>query len=77
EGVQSEPDSDSEAVDNARTAQQLMLGQVKEDAVTPHHNIQMVTGAVKVSKDVTRLEKQDQFDLTAVSKQPAIIQSDL
>ncbi|HDM8037858.1 DNA circularization N-terminal domain-containing protein [Vibrio fluvialis] len=77
EGVQSEPDSDSEAVDNARTAQQLMLGQVKEDAVTPHHNIQMVTGAVKVSKDVTRLEKQDQFDITAVSKQPAIIQSDL
>ncbi|ENQ5771684.1 DNA circularization N-terminal domain-containing protein [Vibrio fluvialis] len=77
EGVQSEPDSDSEAVDNARTAQQLMLGQVKEDAVTPHHNIQMVTGAVKVSKDVTRLEKQDQFDITAVNKQPAIIQSDL
>ncbi|EPW3765416.1 DNA circularization N-terminal domain-containing protein [Vibrio fluvialis] len=77
EGVQSEPDSDSEAVDNARTAQQLMLGQVKEDAVIPHHNIQMVTGAVKVSKDVTRLEKQDQFDITAVSKQPAIIQSDL
>ncbi|WP_075990095.1 DNA circularization N-terminal domain-containing protein [Vibrio fluvialis] len=77
EGVQSEPDSDSEAVDNARTAQQLMLGQVKEDAVTPHYNIQMVTGAVKVSKDVTRLEKQDQFDITAVSKQPAIIQSDL
>ncbi|MBY8220698.1 DNA circularization N-terminal domain-containing protein [Vibrio fluvialis] len=77
EGVQSEPDSDSEAVDNARTAQQLMLGQVKEDAVTPHHNIQMVTGAVKVSKDVTRLEKQDHFDITAVNKQPAIIQSDL
>lgn len=77
EGVQSEPDSDSEAVDNARTAQQLMLGQVKEDAVTPHHNIQMVTGAVKVSKDVTRLEKQDHFDITAVSKQSAIIQSDL
>ncbi|MBY7767708.1 DNA circularization N-terminal domain-containing protein [Vibrio fluvialis] len=77
EGVQSQPDSDSEAVDNARTAQQLMLGQVKEDAITPHHNIQMVTGAVKVSKDVTRLEKQDQFDITAVSKQPAIIQSDL
>lgn len=77
EGVQSEPDSDSEAVDNARTAQQLMLGQVKEDAVTPHHNIQMVTGAVKVSKDVTRLEKQDHFDITAVSKQPTIIQSDL
>ncbi|MGI2874487.1 DNA circularization N-terminal domain-containing protein [Vibrio fluvialis] len=77
EGVQSEPDSDSEAVDNARTAQQLMLGQVKEDAATPHHNIQMVTGAVKVSKDVTRLEKQDHFDITAVKKQPAIIQSDL
>ncbi|MBY8235464.1 DNA circularization N-terminal domain-containing protein [Vibrio fluvialis] len=77
EGVQSEPDSDSEVVDNARTAQQLMLGQVKEDAVTPHHNIQMVTGAVKVSKDVTRLEKQDHFDITAVNKQPAIIQSDL
>ncbi|ELV8553698.1 DNA circularization N-terminal domain-containing protein [Vibrio fluvialis] len=77
EGVQAEPDSDSEAVDNARTAQQLMLGQVKEDAVTHHHNLQMVTGAVKVSKDVTRLEKQDQFDITAVKKQPAIIQSDL
>ncbi|EPA8364731.1 hypothetical protein ACQ676_000206 [Vibrio fluvialis] len=77
EGVQSEPDSDSEAVDNARTAQQLMLSQVKEDAVTPHHNIQMVTGAVKVSKDVTRLEKQDHFYITAVKKQPAIIQSDL
>jgi len=77
DGIQSEPNSASEAVDNSRSAQTLLLGQVKDQPTTSHHNVQMVTAAVKVSKDITELEKNDQFDVTTTTKQPAIIQSDL
>lgn len=77
EGVQSEPASESEAVDNSRSAQALMLGEVKTDSPTKHHNVQMVTGAVKMSKDVTDLEANDSFEITLTQKQPEIIQSDL
>ena len=77
EGVQSEPDSESEAVDNSRSAQRLMLGEVKSDSPTKHHNVQLVTGAVKMSKDITQLEANDRFDITLTQKQPEIIQSDL
>ncbi|MBU2898036.1 DNA circularization N-terminal domain-containing protein [Vibrio hepatarius] len=77
EGVQSEPDSESEAVDNSRNAQALMLGQVKTDSPTKHHNVQMVAGAVKMSKDITVLETNDSFEITLTQKQPEIIQSDL
>ncbi|WP_038222720.1 DNA circularization N-terminal domain-containing protein [Vibrio mediterranei] len=77
EGVQSEPASESEAVDNSRSAQKLLLGEVKEDNPTQHHNVQVVTGAVKMSKDITDLEKADTFDITLAPKQPETIQSDL
>lgn len=77
DGVQSEDDSESEAVDNSRNAQQLLLNQVKDDAVSPHYNIQVVTGAIKVSKDLVKLEKEDRFDVTSTNKQPDIIKSDL
>ncbi|MBW3695732.1 hypothetical protein EK599_08490 [Vibrio sp. T187] len=77
EGVQSEPASESEAVDNSRSAQALLLGEVKTDSPTKHHNVQMVTGAVKMSKDVTDLEANDSFEITLAQKQPEIIQSDL
>ncbi|PNH91337.1 DNA circularization N-terminal domain-containing protein [Vibrio diazotrophicus] len=77
DGVQSEPDSESEAIDNSRNAQQLLLNQVKDDAVSSHYNTQMVTGAIKVSKDLVKLEKEDRFDVTSTTKQPDIIQSDL
>ncbi|NAW58749.1 MULTISPECIES: DNA circularization N-terminal domain-containing protein [unclassified Vibrio] len=76
-GVQSEPTSASEAVDNARTAQALLLKQVKPDTTTAYYNVQMVTGAIKVSKDLNTLEKDAAFDVTDSNKQPAIIQSDL
>lgn len=77
EGVQSEPGSESEAVDNSRSAQRLMLGEVKSESPTNHHNVQLVTGAVKMSKDITQLEANDSFDITLAQKQPEIIQSDL
>ena len=77
EGVQSEPASESEAVDNSRSAQALMLGEVKTDSPIKHHNVQMVTGAVKMSKDVTDIEANDSFEITLAQKQPEIIQSDL
>lgn len=77
QGVQSEPDSESEAVDNSRSAQRLMLGEVKSDSPIKHHNVQLVTGAVKMSKDITKLEANESFDITLAQKQPEIIQSDL
>lgn len=77
EGVQAEPDSESEAVDNSRSAQALMLGEVKPESPTKHHNVQLVTGAVKMSKDVTNLEANDSFEITLTQKQPEIIKSDL
>lgn len=77
DGVQSEPSSASEAVDNSRNAQTLLLGQVKDKPTSNHHNVQMVTAAVKVSKDIAELEKEERFDVTTTTKQPAIIQSDL
>lgn len=76
-GIQVQPHSASEAVDNARSAQALMLGQIKDSATTHHFNVQMTTAAVKVSKDITELEKVDAFDVTIVGKQPDIIKSDL
>ncbi|WP_418114377.1 DNA circularization N-terminal domain-containing protein [Vibrio scophthalmi] len=77
DGVQSEPTFINEAVDNSRSAQTLMLGQVEENATTKHHNVQMVTAAVKMNKDITELEKADTFDVTKANKQPDIIQADL
>ena len=77
DGVQSEPSSGNDAVDNSRSAQALLIGEVKANAPTQHHNVQMVTGAVKVSKDITYLEKNDSFDITLVTKQPATIKGDL
>lgn len=77
DGVQSEPSSASEAIDNSRNAQTLLLGQVKDKPTSNHHNVQMVTAAVKVSKDIAEQEKEERFDVTTTTKQPAIIQSDL
>lgn len=76
-GIQAQPHSPSEAVDNARSAQALMLSQIKDSATTHHFNVQMTTAAVKVSKDITELEKVDAFDVTTAGKQPGIIKSDL
>ncbi|PJC85314.1 hypothetical protein CSW98_15925 [Vibrio sp. HA2012] len=76
-GVQSEADSESEAIDNSRSAQSLMLGQVKANTASHHYNVLMTTGAVKMSKDLSLLEKEERFDITSVSKQPDIIKSDL
>ncbi|MFA0026667.1 hypothetical protein AB4369_27620, partial [Vibrio sp. 10N.261.49.A5] len=42
-----------------------------------HHNVQMVTGAVKMNKDITHLEKGDRFDITKSVKQPETIKNDL
>lgn len=76
-GIQAEPHSPSEAVDNARSAQALMLGQVKDSAITHHFNVQMTIAAVKMSKDIAELDQVDAFDVAAAGKQPGIIKSDL
>ncbi|TCT42650.1 DNA circularization protein [Vibrio crassostreae] len=77
DGVQAEPSSGNEAVDNSRSAQALLLGEVKPDTPAQHHNVQMVTGAVKMNKDITHLEKGDRFDITQSDKQPETIKNDL
>lgn len=77
DGVQAEPSSNNEAVDNSRSAQALLLNEVKPYTPTQHHNVQMVTGAVKMNKDITHLEKGDRFDITQSAKQPETIKNDL
>ena len=77
DGVQAEPASASEAVDRSRNTQALMLKQVKDDSPTNHYNVQMVTGAIKMSKDLSELEKVDHFNVITTSKQPVIMQGDL
>ncbi|ROO49131.1 DNA circularization N-terminal domain-containing protein [Vibrio crassostreae] len=77
DGIQSEPDSESEAVDNARSVQQLLLSQVQANAPTQYHNMQMVTGAVKMSKDIINLEKGETYDITLATKQPETVKRDL
>ncbi|MFA0155420.1 DNA circularization N-terminal domain-containing protein [Vibrio sp. 10N.261.46.A3] len=75
--VQSEPDSKNEAVDNARSAQALLLGEVKSNSPVQHHNVQVITGVVKANKDIVELEKSETFDITQSAKQPALIHGDL
>jgi len=77
DGVQAEPTSVSEAVDNSRSASALMLDQVKDNSATHHHNVQVVTGAVKMSKDMTELELSEHFDVAQAVKSPTIMQSDV
>ncbi|WP_295898953.1 DNA circularization N-terminal domain-containing protein [uncultured Vibrio sp.] len=77
DAVQALPDSDSEAIDNSRNAQSLILSEVKPDSPTQYHNVQMVTAAVKMNKDITTLEAGDHFDITQSVKQPDTIKSDL
>lgn len=64
EGVHSEPESPNEAIDNARSAQSLMLNQVNDQAPSEHLNTQVVMGAVKMSKDLTLLESSDTYDVS-------------
>lgn len=77
DGLQAEPTSESEAVDNARNAQALLLSKIQNNSTTEHHNIQLVTGAVKMSKDLVELEKTDSFGVSIGRKQSTIIQSDI
>ncbi|KJY78950.1 DNA circularization N-terminal domain-containing protein [Vibrio nigripulchritudo] len=76
-GVQSEVSTPSDAVDNSRSSQALVLKLVTEDSPTQHYNIQMVTAAIKMSRDITELERNERFDITRTSKQPDIIRRDL
>jgi len=70
-------DSPSEAVDNSRNAQNLMLNQIDSKSPTSHFNVQMVTAAVKMSKDLHDIEKTEKFDVTKNTKQSDIIISDI
>ncbi|CAH7006647.1 DNA_circ_N domain-containing protein [Vibrio chagasii] len=76
-GIQSEPSSESEAVDNARSAQQLMLSQVKTNTPTQYHNMQMVAGAIKMNKDIISLEKAETYEITLATKESETIRLDL
>ncbi|GIC79482.1 DNA circularization N-terminal domain-containing protein [Moritella sp. F3] len=75
--VRSEPDSENEAVDNSRTAQATMLAAVNIETPSAHYNVQMVTAAVKMSKDIATLEQDETFSVINVKGQPSIILSDL
>ncbi|ODS09755.1 DNA circularization N-terminal domain-containing protein [Vibrio scophthalmi] len=77
DGVQSEPESSSSAVDNARNAQALLLNQVKPDAASSHYNIQMTVAAVKVNKSLANLEKVPAFDMSSALDSSPLIESDL
>lgn len=62
--VRTEPTSPNQVVDNSRSAQAFMLNPVKADSPTSHFNTQMVTGAVKISRDLSELERANSFDIT-------------
>ncbi|MET2901755.1 hypothetical protein ABXV22_26205, partial [Vibrio rotiferianus] len=64
EGVQLEPDSISEAANHARSAQAFMLGLMQEKTPSAHYNTQLVTAAVKMSKDLSQLEAVETYDVT-------------
>ncbi len=69
--VRSEPNSKNEAVDNSRTAQKTMLSAINPSTPTAHYNVQMVTAAVKMSKDIAVLEQDDAFDIAATVSEPS------
>ncbi len=75
--VRSEDAPDNEAVDNSRTAQATMLKAINPDTPSAHYNVQMVTAAVKMSKDIARLESDDTYSVLASKGQPTLIKSDL
>ena len=75
--VRSEPDSENEAVDNSRAAQATMLAAVNTETPSAHYNVQMVTAAVKMSKDIAILEQDETFSVITAKGQPSIIMSDL
>ena len=77
EAVRSEPDSENEAVDNSRAAQATMLSAVEPETPSAHYNVQMVTAAVKMSKDIAALEQDETFSVLVTNDQPSIILSDL
>lgn len=77
DAVRSEVDSDNEAVDNSRAAQASMLAAINPDTPSAHYNTQLVVAAVKMSKDIERLEQEDTFSVLDSKGQASTILSDL
>lgn len=75
--VRSEDTPDNEAVDSSRTAQATMLKAINPDTPSAHYNVQMVTAAVKMSKDIATLESDDTYSVIGSIGQPTFIRSDL
>ena len=75
--VRSEADSENEAVDNSRTAQVKMLAGINMEAPSAHYNVQMITAAIKMSKDIATLEQHNTFSVISTNGLPSIIMSDL
>lgn len=76
-GVQSETVSENAAADNARSAQELMLSLVDVNSIDEHFNVQALTGAVKMSRDVAKLEQEEQFYVADAVRLPSITLNDL
>lgn len=77
EAVQSAPDAIHEAIDYSRNAQALLLNQINTNSPVLHYNLQIMTGAVLMNKEMTTLELNDSFDITTTNNQPEIINNDL
>lgn len=77
DAVRSETDSDNEATDNSRAAQASMLEAINTQSPSTHYNVQLVVAAVKMSKDIERLEQEDTFDILSSKGQSSTILSDL
>ncbi len=75
--VRSEPDSSNPAIDNSRAAQSSMLTLINPKNPSVHYNIQLVVAAVKMNKDIERLEQDISFDVLGWTKQASVILSDL
>lgn len=75
--VQSEDDAVNEVVDNSRMAQASMLDSINPNTPSAHYNVQATVAAVKMSKDIARLEETPTYSVIDATTQPAITLSDI
>lgn len=74
--VRSEGDAVNEAIDNSRMAQASMLDSINPNTPSAHYNVQATVAAVKMSKDIARLEETPTYSVIDATTQPAITLSD-
>ncbi|MUH95206.1 hypothetical protein GNP63_01395 [Aliivibrio fischeri] len=75
--VRSKSDSVNPAIDNSRAAQSSMLALIDLNSPSAHYNIQLVTAALKMNKDIERLEQTSSFDVLTWPKPSSVTLHDL